>query len=91
MVLTWIRRHTVDMHCIDTMAMFLFYALVIDAAVEALDWLHRIYSAEEGFQVMQYMAREKLFYTLLIGQATIGTLIPLLLLGILQLIRQAGA
>src|ERR1044071_1336427 len=87
MVLTWIRKHSVEMRCIDTMAMFLFYALVIDAAVEALDWLHRAYSAEEGFQVMQYMAREKLFYTLSIGQALMGTLVPLLLLGSLQLIR----
>lgn len=87
MVLTWIRRKVVDMRCIDTMAMFLFYALVIDAAVEALDWIHRVYSAEEGFQVMQYMAREKLFYTLSIGQALMGTLIPLLLLGSLQLFR----
>ena len=33
--------------------MFLFYALVMDAAVEGLDWIHRIYAAEEGFQVMQ--------------------------------------
>jgi predicted membrane protein len=88
MVLTWIRRHTVDIRCIDTMAMFLFYALVVDAAVEGLDWLHRSYSAEEGFQVMQYMAREKLFYTLLIGQATIGTLLPLLSLGSIQLLRK---
>jgi predicted membrane protein len=88
MVLTWIRRHTVDMRCIDTMGMFLFYALVVDAAVEALDWIHRIYSAEEGFQVMQYMARERLFYTLSIGQVLIGTLTPLLLLGVLQLFRR---
>jgi predicted membrane protein len=88
MVLSWIRRHTVAMRCIDTMAMFLFYALVVDAAVEALDWLHRAYSAEEGFRVMQYMAREKLFYTLLIGQAMIGTLLPLIMLGSLQLLRQ---
>jgi predicted membrane protein len=87
MVLTWIRRKIVDMRCIDTMAMFLFYALVIDASVEALDWIHRVYSAEEGFQVMQYMAREKLFYTLSIGQALMGTLIPLLILGSLQLFR----
>ena len=88
MVLTWIRRHTVDMRCLDTMAMFLFYALVVDAAVEALDWIHRIYSAEEGFPVIQYMAREKLFYTLSIGQALIGTLLPLLALGSLQLLRR---
>ena len=88
MVLTWIRRHTVDMRCLDTMAMFLFYALVVDAAIEGLDWIHRVYAAEEGFQVLQVMIREKLFYTLNLGQATIGTLLPLLLLGSLQLVRK---
>jgi Ni/Fe-hydrogenase subunit HybB-like protein len=88
MVLTWIRRHTVDMRCLDTMAMFLFYALVVDAVVEGLDVLHRGYAAEEGFAVLQTMIREKLFYTLNLGQVTIGTLLPLLLLGPLQLLRQ---
>jgi len=88
MVLTWIRRHAVDMRCLDTMAMFLFYALLVDAAVEGLDWIHRIYAAEEGFSVMQTMIREKLFYTLNLGQATIGTLVPFLLLGSLQLLRK---
>jgi Ni/Fe-hydrogenase subunit HybB-like protein len=88
MVLSWIRRKSIDMKCLDTMCMFLFYALVVDAAIEALDWIHRIYSAEEGFQVIQYMAREKLFYTLSIGQVLFGTLVPLLLLGSLQLIRK---
>ena len=88
MVLTWIRRKTVDMKCLDVMGMFLFYALVMDAAIEALDWVHRIYSAEEGFQVMQCMAREKLFYTLSLGQVPCGTLVPLILLGLLQLVRR---
>jgi predicted membrane protein len=88
MVLSWIRRKTVDMKCLDAMCMFLFYALVIDAAIEALDWIHRIYSAEEGFQLIEYMAREKLFYTLSLGQVAFGTLVPLVLLGLLQLIRR---
>ncbi len=88
MVLSWVRRRMVDMRCLDVMGMFLFYALVVDAAVEALDWIHRVYSAEEGFQVMQYMAREKLFYTLNLGQALLGTAVPLVLLGLLQLIRR---
>ena len=88
MVLSWIRRKNIDMKCIDVMAMFLFYALVVDAAIEALDWIHRVYSAEEGFQVMQYMAKEKLFYTLSLGQALFGTLVPLVLLGSLQLVRK---
>ncbi len=88
MVLMWLRRQEIDMRCLDTMAMFLFYALVVDAAIEGLDWVHRTYSAEEGFQLMQYMAREKLFYTLLIGQAIVGTVLPLLFLGVLQLFRK---
>jgi predicted membrane protein len=87
MLLSWIRRKMVDMRCLDVMGMYLFYALVVDAAIEGLDWIHRIYSAEEGFQVMQYMAQEKLFYTLNLGQVMFGTLIPLILLGSLQLIR----
>jgi Ni/Fe-hydrogenase subunit HybB-like protein len=88
MVLTWIRRHKVDMRCLDSMAMFLFYALVVDASVEGLDWIHRVYAAEEGFSVLQTMIRTKLFYTLNLGQATMGTLVPLLLLGSLQLLRK---
>src|ERR1043165_6521482 len=79
MFLTWVRRRTIDMKCLDMMAMFLFYALVIDATVEALDWIHRNYSAEEGFNVIERMAHEKLFYTLSIGQALMGTLVPLVL------------
>jgi predicted membrane protein len=37
---------------------------------------------------MQYMARQKLFYTLSLGQVLCGTLVPLILLGLLQLIRR---
>jgi Ni/Fe-hydrogenase subunit HybB-like protein len=88
LVLTWIRRKTVDMRCLDTMAMFLFYALVVDAVVETLDVLHRGFAAEEGFAVLQTMIREKLFYTLNLGQVILGTLVPLLLLGSLQLLRR---
>ncbi len=88
MTLTWIRRHSTDMRCLDAMGMFLFYALVVDAAVEGLDWIQRIYSAEEGFQLLRQLATEKLFYTLNVGQALLGTAVPLLLLGTLQVLRR---
>jgi predicted membrane protein len=88
MVLTWVRRRVLDMRCLDVMGMFLFYALVVDATVEALDWIHRIYSADESFEVIRQVATQKLFYTLNVGQAVMGTLVPLLLLGSLQLLRK---
>ena len=88
MVLTWVRRHELDLRCLDAMGMFLFYALVIDAAVEGLDWVHRIYSAEEAFQILRQLATEKLFYTLNVGQALLGTFTPFVLLGSIQLLRR---
>ena len=87
-VLSWIRRKAVDMRCLDAMAMFLFYALAVDAAIEGLDVLHRDFAAEEGFAVLQTMIHEKLFYTLNLGQIGLGTLVPLALLGSLQVLRQ---
>jgi len=88
LILTWARRQRIDMRCLDVMGMFLFYALVIDASIEGLDWVHRIYSAEEDFAVIRQMATEKLFYTLNIGQALCGTLLPLLMLGTIQILRR---
>ncbi len=91
MVLCWARRITADMRCLDLMISFLFYAMVLDATIEGLDWLHRLYSAEEGIEVLRSLAASKLFYTLLVGQACLGTLVPLLLLGSMQLIRRKVA
>lgn len=87
MFLCWARRITADMRCLDLMISFMFYALIIDSAIEGLDWLHRLYSAEEGIDVLRSLATSKLFYTLLIGQALMGTVVPLLLLGSMQLVR----
>ena len=88
MVINWGRRLPQNIVCLDTMAKFLFYALVIDASIEALDWIHRLYAADESISVLKTLASGRLFYTLLVGQAFVGTLVPLLLLGLLQLVRK---
>jgi predicted membrane protein len=88
MFLCWARQSEIDMSCLDMMGRFLFYALVIDAAIESLDWLHRLYSADEAIHVLKSLAAGKLFYTLLVGQACLGTTVPLLLLGLIQLLRK---
>jgi predicted membrane protein len=88
MTINWGRRLPQDIDCLDMMARFLFYALVIDASIEGLDWIHRLYAADESISVLKTLASGKLFYTLLVGQAFFGTLVPLLLLGLLQLLRK---
>jgi predicted membrane protein len=88
MVLSWARRVPADIRCLDSMKTFLFYALVMDAALEGLDWLHRLYSADESIQILKSLAFGKLFNSLLIVQACLGTLVPLVVLGIMQLVRR---
>jgi Ni/Fe-hydrogenase subunit HybB-like protein len=88
MFLNWVRRTRLDMRCLDLMATFLLFALLIDAGVEALDWIHRLYEAEESIHVLKSLAAGKLFYTLLVGQVLLGTAVPLVLLGVVQLWRK---
>jgi Ni/Fe-hydrogenase subunit HybB-like protein len=83
--LSWLRRKDTCDACLDAMGKFLFYALLVDFSVEALDWLHRLYSADESIHVLKQLAAGKLFYTMLVGQLFLGTLIPLVLLGTTQL------
>ncbi|HVU34211.1 MAG TPA: NrfD/PsrC family molybdoenzyme membrane anchor subunit [Opitutaceae bacterium] len=86
-VLNWLRRQKPSDDCLDAMGKFLFYALLLDASLEGLDWLHRLYSAEESVAVLKQLAAGKLFYSLLIGQVLLGTVFPLLMLGSTQLVR----
>ncbi|MEI7525306.1 MAG: NrfD/PsrC family molybdoenzyme membrane anchor subunit [Mariniphaga sp.] len=83
-VLTKVRKQLIDMECLDTIAKYLFYILVIDFALEGLDQIHRIYVAEESFEALHKLVFGKLFYTLFIYQGLLGTVVPLLTLGTLQ-------
>ena len=86
-VLNRLRRQPLSAPCMDEMGKFLFYALLVDFSVECLDWLHRLYQAEESIHVLKQLAAGKLFYSLLIGQGLLGTLLPLTMLGATQIAR----
>jgi len=84
MVINYIRRKKNDILCLDTIGKFLLYILIIDFALESLDQIHRIYVADESFDILKLLVRGKLFFTFFIMQIGIGTLIPLSVLGFLQ-------
>jgi Ni/Fe-hydrogenase subunit HybB-like protein len=85
MAVAKLRGQAWDTNCLDVMGRMLFYALACDAAIEALDWIHRLYFKDESIHVLKQLAAGKLFYTLLILQALLGTLVPLISLGFIQL------
>ena len=88
-VLTWWRRATIDMVCVDTVARYLFYAFLVDFALEMLDLIHRIYEADESFRALDFMVHTKLFVSQIVLQIVVGTLVPIALLGAMQLVRVA--
>src|ERR1043166_1114108 len=63
-----IRKIPLDKACLETIGKFLFYALVVDAAIESLDWIHRLYEAEESVDVLVLLASGKLYYSFLLAQ-----------------------
>ena len=87
MALTKMRKQPIDMRCVDTIAMYMFYIFIIDFSLEMLDLIHRIYEADESFSSLNFMAHTKLFFSQIVLQILIGTLIPLLLLFLTQVLK----
>jgi Ni/Fe-hydrogenase subunit HybB-like protein len=87
MLVSWVRRTAIDMRCLDTVARYLFYAFVIDFSLEMLDLVHRIYEADESFHSLDFMVKTRLFGSQIVVQILLGTLVPLGLLALTQLVR----
>lgn len=87
MIVSYIRRVKIDMKALDTIAKYLFYILIIDFTLEALDQIHRIYEAEESFEIISLLVSGKLNYTLGLFQVFLGTIIPLFAIGLFQIYK----
>ena len=87
MLLTWLRKETIDMRCVDTVARYLFYTFIIDFSLEMLDLIHRIYEADESFRSLDFMVHTKLYMSHIVVQILLGTVTPILLLALTQVLR----
>ncbi|MBS1261102.1 MAG: hypothetical protein MAG453_00423 [Calditrichaeota bacterium] len=85
MVANALRRNQQYMPSLDTLSRYLFYTLIVDFTLEGLDVLHRTYAAEESFDILYALVHGRLFETHIVFQLIIGTLVPLVLLGIIQI------
>src|SRR3954451_21256514 len=88
-VLNWWRGARIDMVCVDMVATYLFYAFLVDFALEMLDLIHRIYEADESFRALDFLVHTKLFVSQIVLQIITGTLVPIALLAATQLVRMA--
>jgi predicted membrane protein len=84
MAISYFRKKKTDLIVLDTIGKYLFFILILDFTLEALDQVHRIYEAGESFEIIKLLVSGKLYLTLFVSQGLIGTLIPLVTLAFLQ-------
>ncbi len=87
MFLMRVRHQIIDMRCVDTMGRYLFYMFVIDFSLEMLDLIHRVYEADESFHTLDFMVHTRLYFSQIVLQIGLGTLLPLALLAATQVFR----
>ena len=87
MAITKLRKQVIDIHCVDTIAMYLFYIFIIDFSLEMLDLIHRIYEADESFRSLNFLVHTQLYIPHIVIQICMGTLTPIILLGITQVVK----
>jgi Ni/Fe-hydrogenase subunit HybB-like protein len=87
MVITPLRGEKIDIRCLDKMASFLFYAVIVDFSLELLDFIHRLYESEESIKILSDLVMNKLFVSLGVIQVLLGMLLPLAVMVSIRLFR----
>ena len=84
---TLIRGKSIDMACMNKLASYLLYVLIIDLSLETLDFIHRVYESVESINIMGQLISQKLFISLIVVQLLLGTLAPISLLVLSKFLR----
>jgi Ni/Fe-hydrogenase subunit HybB-like protein len=87
MVVTPIRNKEIDMKCLEKLASYLFYAMIVDFSLEILDFIHRIYESEESIHILSELVSGKLFFSLIVVQLLIGMILPLAAIVAVKLLK----
>src|SRR3989338_2554901 len=78
MIADMFRWRKPNMPCLNKLAEFLLYAMLIDFSLETLDFIHRLYESEESIQILSSLIENRLFLSLIISQIIFGTLMPII-------------
>ena len=77
----------IDMKCLDKVASFLFYAVIVDFSIEVLDFIHRLYESEESIKILSQLVTTKLFISLVVLQILMGMLLPLAVMAVIKVFK----
>ncbi len=80
MITTLFRWKQMDMSCLNKLAEFLIYAMIVDFSLELLDFIQRLYESEESINILSQMISSRLFLSLIISQIILGGVVPMVAL-----------
>lgn len=87
MFVNMFRGEKLDMKCLDRLAEFLLYAVIVDFSLEMLDFIHRLYQSEDSIEIISQLITTKLFISLVIVQILLGIIIPVGLIVIVKFFK----
>lgn len=87
MVTTMFRWKQMDMACLNKLAEFLLYAMIVDFSLELLDFIQRLYESEESINILSEMISSRLFISLIVSQVIIGSLVPMVAITVARFSR----
>lgn len=87
MLVTPLRGKTIDMTCLNTLASYLFYVMIVDFSLEALDFIHRVYESEESINIISELVANKLFISLVVIQLLLGMIVPLFAIAAVKMFK----
>ncbi len=86
-LISLLRNEKLDMRCLDKIGLFLLVSIIVDFALEALDYIHRIYQSEESIGILTQLVAGRLFTSLVIVQLMLGMMLPLLTLVLVRTVN----
>lgn len=82
-----IRKARADISCLDTMGRYLLIALIVSFSLEMLEMIQKAYEAEEHFAIISLLAEGKLYISLFLVQIALGSVAPIIILGLVQILK----
>lgn len=80
-----LRKDSIDIESVINMLKWLFGFVVLTISVEMLDLFSTIYESSESWEIISKLITDKLFFSYFGAQIISGSIIPLLILGIIGL------
>ncbi|HUX06367.1 MAG TPA: NrfD/PsrC family molybdoenzyme membrane anchor subunit [Acidobacteriota bacterium] len=86
-VVSWINGWKIDQVCVRTLAKYLWGFMIVAVALELLEILSLAYKQTEEWEVLRTLIDQKLFFSYIIFQFLILSLIPFLMLAVASLVK----